>query len=894
MTKNLAAAFAETAASRSADIAIQYRKGDAWAAVSYNELAALARAVGAFLSKEGIRKDDRVAILMENRPEWPAVFFGAVSTGAAVVPINPESTRNEIENILRDSGSKILFTGTAAKACPVTRTVSVDSGEFKDISQPSAGVRTDIGPSDLACILYTSGTTDIPKGVMLTHANLISNCDSIYQLGVITGKDAIVSMLPLHHTYPLTVTMISPLLCGGTIVYPGSLRPEAVLKAMQDLNPTIFVAVPQIFYLFHRKMMEAVRAFPPALNLLCALVTGLFYAVRKKTGINLSRFFYGRLHRKFGRRMRLLISGGAKLDENVERDLLRLGFTIVEGYGLTETSPVLTFNSLGRPKIGSAGKAVPGVELKIDEADEKGVGEVLARGPNIMKGYYRRQDLTDAVIRDGWFRTGDLGWIDRDGYLFLTGRLKDIIVLSSGKNIYPEEIEEAYAKAAPVKEICVFDASGVQGVRDSNALWAVVRPDLENFRKFGEVNLRFVLKERFDNLSKSLPSHKRLMGFTITLEDLPHTLLGKIKRYAVKEMYGPKVTEERAGAAPAPREISDEDKALSGTVTGRKVLECLTRQSGIARQITPVDSIELDLGIDSLGRIELASSLEKAFDAEIKDEAIGSAFSVRDLIVGVGDALTAAKGLPPEEREIIVGPDYWKKLLEVLPKKENLEKIDLHPGLASWAIGFILTSVPYLLFKLFYSLKAEGRENVPGEGPYILYANHTSFFDGPAVAAALPRRPMLELFYIGFRPYLEAPVMRNLVKTARLIPLDFSAHFLEALRSCYYVLQHGKGLCVFPEGLRSFTSEVGQFKKGFGILAKETGAKLVPAAILGTYEAWPRAAKYPKRHPILVRFGTPVAAEDLEREGRAMGAVDGYDAICLAARKALVELKERQ
>ena len=228
-----------------------------------------------------------------------------------------------------------------------------------------------------------------------------------------------------------------------------------------------------------------------------------------------------------------------------------------------------------------------------------------------------------------------------------------------------------------------------------------------------------------------------------------------------------------------------------------------------------------------------------------------------------------------------------------------MQMLELTTGYFAWLFRFILTAIDCLIFKLFFNIKAEGAKNVPKEGAYILYGNHTSFLDGPAIGACLPRRPVFQIFYFVFGPYFFRPfiknrVLRNFVKMGRFIPFDFSTHFLEALRSCYYVLQHGKGLCFFPEGLRSTDGEIGEFKKGFGVLAKETGAMLVPVAIEGAHEAWPSTSKYPKRYPIKVRFGKPLFPEDLEKEGLTMGTKDPYEAICLAARKALVELKERK
>ena len=220
-------------------------------------------------------------------------------------------------------------------------------------------------------------------------------------------------------------------------------------------------------------------------------------------------------------------------------------------------------------------------------------------------------------------------------------------------------------------------------------------------------------------------------------------------------------------------------------------------------------------------------------------------------------------------------------------------------GFFAWLVRFSLAAINCLVFRLFFSIKAEGQEFVPKEGAYILYPNHTSDLDGPAITACLPRRPVFQLFYFlfipfFFRPYVKSPALRNLIKMIRFIPFDYSTHFLEALRASYLVLQRGKGLCFFPEGLRSVTGEVGKFKKGFGVLAKETKALLVPVAIEGAFEAWSSTAKYPKRHPIRVRFGKPLLVEDLEKEGLAMGSTDCYDAICVAARKALIELKDKK
>jgi len=478
----------------------------------------------------------------------------------------------------------------------------------------------------------------------------------------------------------------------------------------------------------------------------------------------------------------------------------------------------------------------------------------------------------------------------------LTSPFEDFIVLNPCEKIYPQELEDFYTKIAPVKEMCVFMVSGKEGVKKSRVLWAIIQPNLDSFREFGEVNLRFVLKERFDNASQSLPLHKRIKGFTITLEDLPRNTLGQLNRDEIKKIYEPRVIAGKEGALPVSGELTADDLLLLRTVIAKRILQCLEELSGIRRPIILEDSLELDLGIDSLGRIELTSGLESAFSADLKVESISQAFSVKDLILRITDALKGAKEIPLEDQEAALGEDFWKEHLKIPPKAETMQMLELSTGYFAWAFRFMLTAIDCLIFKLFFSIKAEGAQNVPKEGAYILYGNHTSFLDGPAIGACLPRRPVFQIFYFVFGPYFFRPftknrVLRNLVKMGRFIPFDFSTHFLEALRSCYYVLQHGKGLCIFPEGLRSTDGEMGEFKKGFGVLAKVTGAMLVPVAIIGAHEAWASTAKYPKSYPIRVRFGKPFLPADLEKQGLTMGTQDPYEAICFAARKALIELK---
>ncbi len=907
MQENLTQLFNITTQRFKDRIAIQYQQENAWKHLTYQDLKIGVEGLAHFFVSQGVQPSDRVVLMFGNQPYWPMAFFSVVSVGAVVVPVNPQASEQEVDQILKDAKpalalvqgqSALLSEKKARQYCLINRVIDVDASAFSLLLERSQGAQPCLRPQGqdtTACLLYTSGTTGEAKAVMLSHHNFISNCQSLYQTKIIQDNDRVVAVLPLHHAYPLTITMLLPLLYGACVVYPKSLKNDDIANAMQQANPTVFVVVPQILHNLHQKIYEQLNHLFFPIRLILSGLIHLCDMIRRSTGLNLARHVFYFLHQKFGRSMRLFASGGARLSAQVQRDLFKLGFTISEGYGLSETSPVLTFNPVKRPKPGSVGVAIPHVELKIDQPDEKGIGEVVARGPNIMQGYYHREDLTNAVIKDGWFFTGDLGSLDRDGYLFISGRSKELIVLSSGLNIDPKEIEQAYMKSVPITEICVFDMPTPQSGQTDVVLWAVVRPDLDFFKKHGEVNLKHVIKERFDNVSKQLPAHQRLMGFFITLDELPKTALGKLKRFEVKKVYGPQALQDRE-ALPRQREskLSDLDKEMAGSVVGQQIVRYLTKKCSMDRDILVADSLELDLGIDSLGRIELLSALEALFGQQINDEVVGRSFTVRDLIVETETFLTQSHcSIDTNKQNVEIDDHYWTTLFKTPPSQKNIDQIDLKPGLFARLTGLLFLFPFFVFFKMLYRLQVEGAENLAQSKRHIFYANHVSYFDGLAAGVSFPNFPRLDMFFIGFRPYFNVVIIRDLIKIGRIIPVDFSAHLTEALRSCYYILSHDKNLFIFPEGVRSLDGEIGDFKKGFGILAKESKAKLVPVFLQGFYEAWPRTARFPKRHPLKVIFGKAQDVDELVRRGERAGIADPYEAICFSAKEVLKDLAQK-
>jgi long-chain acyl-CoA synthetase len=828
-----------------------------------------------------------------------------MAAGLTCVPLDPQLTEQEIENLINDCAAKIIFVSNAVFQ---TKNINkIKSGLHKivildlDIKKERllglAQVKStlheglvwpEVFPEDIASLIYTSGTTGSPKGVMLTHKNFCSNFQSINKLKLFSDKDTFISILPLHHSYPFMITLITPLFSRARVTYTLSLRSDELLNLMREAQVTILVGVPQLFSLFFTNILEKIKSIPLIFRMPLFGLIEILWQIRRLSGINLSKPALPKIHRPFGQALRFFACGGAKLNEEAARFLVKIGFTILEGYGLTETSPVVTFNPLKKQKIGSVGRVIPDVELKIDNPDASGMGEVVIKGPNVTKGYYNRADETLSVLKDGWFYSGDLGFIDKDGYLYITGRKKEIIVLSSGKNIYPEEVESHYTKSPYIKEICVL---GV-GLAEEERLTAVVVPDTDYCRKLGEVDLNSIIRWELENLSQGIAPYKRIKGYIIAKQDLPRTRLGKIKRYEVKNKYldelkGIKLKGE-IGEIPA----TDEDLRLLSSGVGGKIIEALKKSAKLERQITPSDHIELDLGIDSLGRVELIIALEQAFNIRMPEELMTKVFTVKELILEI-ERLVPGEGLQREPIPQLASQTLWNDILNANPAKDIIKKLNLAPSRMTILGMLLFAEILRLAFKVIWRLKVSGTGNIPRIGKCILCVNHSSYLDAFIVEASVPASLRKGLFFVGFRAYFEQPFIKNIIKYIRVIPIDPGMHFVEAMQASSYVLKNDKIVCIFPEAQRSIDGNVKEFKKGVGILAKELNIALIPVLITGSYESWPRTKSLPRPHPIKVTFGRPFDFDELKKEGLKLGAKDEYEAIALCIREEVIKLKSR-
>jgi long-chain acyl-CoA synthetase len=854
-------------------VCLQIERDGKWGKYTYAQTEELSRKVAAFLMNEGIGKGDFVLLMLNNSPEWAISYLGIVYSGACVVPLDPQLTLKEIENIAADCNPKAIFTSEeiftkynlSGLKFKFKKIIIVDSFKkeenaftsFEYIKHYDIPRDTDFPqllPEDNASLIYTSGTTGKPKGVLLSHYNFCSNVKSFENLKIFTKEDTFLSLLPLFHSYAFMSGLLVPLLIGASISYCPGFKPEDVARTVRESGVSVMPTVPQFLTLLRNKIFSKYDKSPPVLKSFILFFTK------------------GRVRKIFGSVLRLFVSGGARLEPAIAKDISRLGIVLIEGYGLTETSPVVALNPPKKVKFGSVGKAIPDVKVKINSPDKSGLGEILIKGPNVMKGYYKRPDLTCEVIKDGWFYSGDLGYLDEEGYLFITGRLKEVIVLSSGKNIYPAELEEIYNSSPYIKGLCILTKEGQRG------LHAVILPDFSYFRQTNIVNIQDKIKWELENISKTLPPHDHIMGFTMIRDGLPRTRLGKIKRFELQERYG-KAEEPRKQKEV---EYSKDDLALVGLGTSKKILSFLTMR--LKRAITLDEHLEVDLGLDSLGRIELADGLERILNVKIPAELIAKVFTIRELLVEINML---------EKRE--VGEEVpkkiftWKELLNILPPDEVLAKLRLKAAVADRMFTLFFGSLFLLLLKFFWGLSAEGEKNLPKKGPYILCPNHASYLDGFIVGVSLPLEIKLHTFFLGHAAIFEHPYAAWGIELGRLIPLDLETHLTEVLQVSSYVLRNGKIMCIFPAGRRSIDENVQDFKKGVGILAKELNIPLVPVYIKGSHFAWPRGRNFPHPYPLKITYGHPLSVNELLERSKEKG-LDEYERIVHALREEVIKL----
>ena len=769
--------------------------------VTYRELL---KKTSVFSRQSKAQPGDRALIISENRLEWVYAFYSCWRSKAIPVPVDAASTPDEIAHILKDCRPTTIFCSepnfekveeTLALVGAQTQVLVFEqmpitedeSSAVEEIAEPPA--------NDVAVIVYTSGTTGSPKGVMLTFENLWANLHSVSaEVPIYCPSDRVMALLPLHHVLPLQGTMIMPLTIEATMVFAPSLVAADILSTLADHKVTLFLGVPRLFVLLRDGLMSKIRQ--------SKIASLLFFLCDKINSLAFSRLLFGTVQRRFGGAIRYMPCGGAAIDPQVVKDFRTLGFEMLLGYGLTETAPMVSFTHPGSGgRKGAAGQIIPCNEVRCVD------GEIVVRGKNVMKGYFEREAETAEVLRDGWFHTGDLGHVDKDGYIFITGRRKEIIVLPSGKNINPEEIEQKLLKYGDyVAEVAVL-ASG-------DALQALILPNVQVMQQRGIINLEEAIRsEVISKYNQGSSSYKRILKCTLISESLPRTRLGKLKRHELPAL-AENTRRLKAGAAPEP----DLEEY-------RVVKEFLHGQTGL--DIHPDDHFELDLSLDSLGKVSFQVFLSGTFGLEVEEQTLLDYPTPRKL----------AEHMQKMSASLSTGKHFkWGELLR--------EKVSVKLP-KSWVTFHWLNLFSSFCLRCFFRLRGDNIENVP-EGACILAPNHQSYMDGLFIMAFLKRKILRDTFFYAKAEHVRHWWQRFMANRHNVIVMDINKDLKLSLQKLADVLKKNKKVIIFPEGTRTTDGHLGDFKQTFAILGRELEVPIVPVAVDGAFKVLPRGRKFPR------------------------------------------------
>lgn len=900
-------------------IAVQMKRNGAWQRLSYDELQRRVNDMAARLHLLHIHKGDRVLLYAENQPEWGIAFLAVVSLGAVVVPVDRQLRETDVLGMARFVGARAILTSESAivafseatrraEGAPLFLDINAGAAPFAELA---AAAPTDgpppaprvhhsslVGPDDLAAIVFTTGVGSAdPRAVMLTHRNFISNVMGVVQLLPPRASDNFISVLPLHHTLELTGGLLVPLYVGATVTYCEALRSRVILDTMRETQATTLIGVPRVFQILHDALRRQVSQGGRRARLGFDVKKAVSRAVLALTGRNIGRRLFADVHAHLGGKLRAFVCGGATLAPRIFDHFTAMGFELCEGYGLTETAPIATANPLGAAKRGSVGLPLPGVEVTILHPDERGVGEVAVRGPNVTIGYYNNETATRHALRDGWLHTGDVGYLDAERYLYITGRIKDIIVTPAGKNVYPEEVESLYSGLPHAAQLCVV------GIWDEEVLGetihAVVVPDREGFHAGAafEERVRRAVQER----SRNLPTYQRLQRIHVWPQELPRNVLGVIDRPRVRQMLLERLRSSRgAGGAPVPGETDREPpppptrngKTASGlTEAGLEdaVRTVVSRLSGVPKgRVTPTSDLEADLHLDSLSKVELLLALETYFQVPLPESLMPGLHTFGDVAEAVRQRVDADM-LPADGHPETAAPPQWGKVLA--PKAPGDDAAWLRGGPLKATARFVTRQAMRLYGRLWFGLEVQGRENLP-EGGFIVASNHCSHLDTGAVVTAFGRRGG-ELFVMGARDYFFNSALKGWFfhTFLKVIPFDRTEKVIEGLRLARAVLVSGRPVLIYPEGRRSVSGELMGFKPGIGLLGVELGVPIVPCLVEGTYASLPKGSYWPRRSRIRVTFGKPVTMDAYRARGDEMERVALYRRIAEDVRAAVLALQ---
>lgn len=822
------------------------RQCDRWAEkelfdrrITYAQTLEFAERRAAFLQSK-FSKGDVIGILAANSAEWCITYMAITSAGCIALPLDTNLSPESYALMVNEVGAKAVFVSPEYKErIPSLENLPVSLDECMGAAELFRYVPLE--RSDLASLVFTSGTTGKPKIVMLSHHNVITTPIATSE-HMLNNDDHFICILPLFHVYAFVANFIGPFAAGCTLVFVRSLKGPDIIAALASDQFTCFPAAPQLWEIFFDSILSKVKA-QSALKYRFFVFMLENARVFKALGLG---FIPGAVFRPvkniFGPRMRFFISGGAPLKKKYYNYYRAVGLPIVEGYGLTETTgPIMLSNSnanVGKKyKAGTVGTTMPGNHLKIKNRNEDGLGEVWLKGDSVSPGYYNNEQANrEAFDAEGYFNTGDIGRVDRDGDLFLSGRKKNTIVLDSGKNVYPDELEAWYKQSELVADVCVF-GSRIDG---KETVCAVVVPRHKGQNSFDAV------KADIDRLNRMIPPYKRAMRLAVSFDELPKNSTKKTIVAEVAKLFGDGFFQmSAASSGPVLR-----DRLIGKSPREEQIVSLMTVH--LKKNELYSNNTFTDAGLDSLGLVELVALIEEKMNLKI-DEVKAQSMETLEQFVSYAASCPEREG--SHEDEIIKGKPLLAARTFFNPFNELFVR---------FARG---------VSRLFWGLDIRGREHLDSPN-VIVAANHLSAIDVLWVYAAMPMRRRHSLFVVGKS---ELWFLKFVFPFSPVIFVERNGNVIPGLRASADVLKRGKSLVIFPEGTRSETGELGRFKSGAAYLSKGLGVKIVPVAITGSDGAIPKGAIIPRffsKAKARVIAGAPVdpadyaSAEELNEELR--------------------------
>ncbi|MDD4954898.1 MAG: AMP-binding protein [Candidatus Omnitrophica bacterium] len=867
--------------------ALQIKEGGKLTKVSYDDLRERSVGASTFLIEKQIPKGAHIAILSENRPEWAIAFFGIISAACVTVPIDAKLSLREIFFILNDSKSECIFVSEDfvktiyehKNELPfVKHIICFGKTEIPGIfylndlkrKDDAQGNRPkDVSSEDSMLIVYTSGTTGVAKGVELSYKNLLFEVMSLYNLIKFTPDDSFVSLLPLNHTLEITGGLIAPLYGGATVTYCDTLKPANIISLMNEVKATGMICVPLILKMFYGGIIKEAEKQAAAKRRAFYVLFNLSHLMLK-LNIRIGRIIFKKIYKKFGKNFKCFVSGGAPLDVTLEKNFNALGFTILQGYGLTETAPVVSVNTFEKRRYGSVGRPLSGVSVKILKASESVLdGEIVVRGPNVMKGYYNGLQKTEEVLRGGWFYTGDIGYIDEDGFLFISGRIKNLIVLGGGKKIFPEEVEQVMSESPYIKEVCVLGRQAKGGIRaGSEEVYAVIVPNTDKFseeEKKDKEKIKNKISSELNKLSENLAEYKRISDFSLYFDELPKTSTRKIKRKDVLNLIEKLEKEnilERKGRFLENIEFKDDDLS-------RSLRSLIANETGAAiDKINQNAYLYEDLGIDSLQKVELLCVIEKELGVHIPENMAYEIRTFADLAKFAAEYREGRKDIEFDVASEVSG-------IEAKTRKFYIYRL--------FAAFFMK-----VFFRFYFKLKVSGRENLPQTGSFIIAANHSSHLDFPLIYGLFSFARIKKVVAPAASDYFYSNKLRKIFTDRFINSFSFErfGNFMHGLKVCKYLLKQENCLVIFPEGTRVIGSEIGEFKPGVGMLASELSVPIVPLYVEGADKALPKGKKFIRPAKINIKIGKPFVCGQGQEKNYLL-----YKKVCDTARQEITALK---